>query len=134
MAAQVILTNERNAPALEVQPKVRLGPWRVFRSACGDFHICAELAAGRLRFSSALAHMDFVAGLAVTSSGREYAFVTPPAHDPDVEEMIAAFAVSSGLHVATDVSEIWWNALIHGPDVFPEAELSGIRLRPPTAP
>ena len=131
MTALVILTNERDAPALEVQPKVRLGPWRVFRSASGDFHICAELEPGRLRFTSALSRMDFHAGVAITSSGREYTFLTPPARDENVQAMIATFAANSGLDVATDTSELWWKAIVDGPAVLPEAYLSPVMMPPP---
>lgn len=129
----IILTNERDAPLPDKQPKVQLGPWRVFRSVTGDLHICGELTPGRLRFTSALTGMDFSAGVAVTSSGREYAFQTPPARDADVQTMIEAMAVNCGLSIAVDVSDLWWTSILHGPDTLSDSDLAMI-LCPPRIP
>jgi hypothetical protein len=80
--------------------------------------------------------MDFFAGVAVTSSGREYTFLTPPAHDADVQTMIEAMAVNCGLNIAVDVSDLWWKAILHGPDALPDTDLAVMmcpQRTPPTA-
>ena len=128
MASLIVFTNERHPPGVEVEPRLRLRAWRIFRSAEGKFFIGAELSGGTIRLTSALLRMDFIAGIATTSSGRQYELCEPPTVDRVSQQLITANALRRGLHGATDVSDLWWLALMHGLDVLPEADLANVLM------
>lgn len=131
MALWISFSNERDPPEINVEPRVRLHSWRIFRSVVGDFFIGAQLGRGTLRLTSALLRMDFVTAIATTSSGREYEFFEPPTANQISQSLIAANALRRGLHGAIDVSELWWQAIMHGVEVLPAADWwPDDRLRP----
>lgn len=126
MVSLILFANERDSPSVEEQPLVKLRAWRVFRSAQGNFFIGAALGGGAIRLTSALLRMDFVAGVAVTSSGRQYEFCGPPTVDQAVHQLITANALRRGLHGCADVSDVWWQALMHGLDGLTQEALASV--------
>ena len=128
MVSLILFTNERDSPSVEEQPLVKLRAWRVFKSAQGNFFIGAELGGGAIRLTSPLLRMDFVAGVAVTSSGRQYEFSGPPTVDQAAHQLITANALRRGLHGAADVSELWWQALMHGLDGLTQEALASVLI------
>lgn len=128
MVSLILFTNERDSPSVEKQPLVKLRAWRVFRSAQGDFFIGARLGGGAIRLTSPLLRMDFVSGVAVTSSGRQYEFSGPPTVDQAAHQLITANALRRGLHGCADVSDLWWQALMHGLDALTLEALASVLI------
>ena len=128
MVSLILFTNERDSPSVEEQPLVKLRVWRVFRSAQGDFFIGAGLGGGAIRLTSPLLRMDFVSGVAVTSSGRQYEFCGPPTVDQAAHQLITANALRRGLHGSADVSDLWWQALMHGLDGLTQEALASVLI------
>ena len=88
----------------------------------------AAKSGGAIRLTSPLLRMDFVAGVAVTSSGRQYEFSGPPTVDRAAHQLITANALRRGLHGAADVSELWWQALMHGLDGLTQEALASVLI------
>lgn len=125
MEPWITFLNERDPPDVGREPRVKLGPWRIFRSISGHFYIGLELQPGTLRLTSAVSRMDYAGAVATTSSGREYQFREPPTTET-VRAMITANALRRGLHGATDVSDLWWRAIAQGPDTLRGADLTSV--------
>jgi len=107
----VYFINERDAPSVEIQPKVTLESWRIIETATGERYIVALLPEGTARVTTTVVHIDPRTRLATTSSGRIYELLNAPEHSPLICDMLNLNAGRLGLGATIDVSGAIWASL-----------------------
>ena len=86
----VMLTNSRQAPPIEVQPRTSMHHWRIIEFDDGR-SLVGFLANGfTCRLTTEIASIDLPARQVRTRSGRLYELLGPPASQPEQIAVIAA--------------------------------------------
>ncbi|WP_375212621.1 hypothetical protein [Aquabacterium sp.] len=111
----ISFVNDRDAAAVEAQPRMEVHSWRLVRMPTGSLHlvILKDLTAerGTVRVTSAITAVDPEVRIVTTSSGRQYALMGP-AEERDFElDLLHGGAVRLGLGDAVDVSVFAWDQL-----------------------
>lgn len=106
--------NDRLAPRVESQPSVELRHWRIFARGNGDLHLTAQMETGSLRVTSKLHCMDVSRGSVRTASGRSYQLCAPPETDEKLQTLMELNALRNLLMIASDVSQVMWDAIEAG--------------------
>src|SRR3990167_8178174 len=109
--AMIGFTNERDGPDVAEQPVVTPAEWLILQSEAGERYLMAILSNGVVRSTSAIASVLRQPPAVVTSSGRMYRLVQPPAVDSEVRFMLFANAMRIGLGECSDISEQVWREL-----------------------
>ena len=89
----------RSAPAVGLQPEVRLVGWQIFRLPSGDHHFCglhADRSKGFGRVSTAIVSFDAATRTGTTASGRRYVLEGEPGAYPAVDGIRALWLRARG--------------------------------------
>jgi|GEM_PF-2181288 len=104
--------NERDAPPPEAEPSIEVHSWRMFKTPSAGLHLGTlrdrEAERAVVRLTSAIAAIDVVARVAITSSGRRYVLMTPPETRAMERMAICNGAAHLGLADGIDVSNQIW--------------------------
>jgi hypothetical protein len=114
--AKITFANERDAPAVEAQPRMLVHSWRLIRTPAGTLHLVTlrdvSDAQATVRVTSPISAVARDRVVVTTSSGREYE-LAGPAEEREIErEVLRAGAVGLGMGRAVDVSALAWD-LVH---------------------
>jgi len=105
----------RRAPDVSAQPRMALSGWRILDLGHGQEILCGWLPNGStLRKTSPIAWFSQSLREIVTSSGRRYELVGPPATDPESLVLMAWHLEASGCDVAdeiADITSLYWGAI-----------------------
>lgn len=102
--------NERDPPPVDKQPSIAANSWRLFQRPSGDLHLALYMGGTTWRLTSVIVAVDFGNRALLTSSGRQYSLMLPPAQDETAIAVMRANALGSAPD-AVDVSEEFWNSL-----------------------
>ena len=111
----VLFANERDAPAVDAQPRMEVHSWRLIRVPSGELHLVMlrDLTdeRGTVRVTSAIAAFDSSERVVTTSSGRQYVLTQPPEARQFERDLLQGGAVRLGMGDAVDVSMLVWDQL-----------------------
>jgi hypothetical protein len=111
----VLFANERDAPAVDAQPRMEVHSWRLIRVPSGELHLVTlrDLTdeRGTVRVTSAIAAFDSSERVVTTSSGRQYVLTQPPEARQFERDLLQGGAVRLGMGDAVDVSMLVWDQL-----------------------
>ena len=93
----------RSAPAVGLQPEVRLVGWQIVRLPSGDHHCCglhADRSKGFGRVSTAIVAFDAATRTGTTASGRRYVLEGEPGADLAVDGIRVLWLEANGFDPA----------------------------------
>jgi hypothetical protein len=109
----LVFGNLRDAPDVAAQPNVDLSMWRVVESAAeAERHLIGILSNGvTLRCTTPIKSLDPARRKVITSSGRTYQLIGPPAADSELVGAILMTARLNGIGPTFDVTDLCWEAI-----------------------
>lgn len=109
----ITFSNDRDAPIVDLQPRMEVDSWRLLRTPVGTLHLVTlrrlSEQGGTVRVTTRITVVDQVAGIVTTTSGRQYALVGPPEDRQFERELLLNGAIKLGMGASVDVSVLAWD-------------------------
>lgn len=107
----IVLSNQRDAPSVDLQPRVRLYSWRIFEF--DQEMVLAGFLENRLtcRLTTAISKIDLVGREVTTKSGRLYELLGLPTQDESELVVIRLRLLMSIPGNGVDVTDGIWSAM-----------------------
>lgn len=107
----VVLTNDRPAPTVAVQPRTSMHDWRIIEFDGGRSLVGFLENGFTCRLTTEIVSIDLCARQVRTRSGRLYELLGPPASEPERLAVIAAHLGASVGSPWIDVTDSAWTAM-----------------------